>query len=67
MITSSNSSSAPCSVQSSRSEPRKPSSGATTPMLAATGSIATTAMSLPHSSNAAVTASRSLYGTLIVS
>ena len=60
VITSSTTSSAPCSWQISRSPALKPSTGGIAPMLPAAASVITQAMVEPCSANAARTASRSL-------
>ncbi len=61
--TSSTMSSAPCACVISASARLKPGSGASTPMFAAADSTITAAMRSECSSNAARTASRSLYGS----
>ena len=60
VMTSSNTSSAPCRVQRSRSPSRKPAAGGTSPMLAAIGSTRIAATSAPCSASAASSAARSL-------
>src|SRR5579884_3496707 len=66
VMTSSAIRSAPCGRGTSRSAATKPSSGGTTPMLPATGSTITAAISLPRSANVSLRAAGSLYGRTIV-
>ena len=66
-MTSSKMSTAPCLVHSSRQASRKPGCGGTTPMLPATGSTMSAAISSPRSSNTSVSAATSLYSTSSVS
>ena len=67
VITSSKISSAPCSLVMSRSPCRKPSPGGTTPMLPATGSTITAAMSPSCAANCSRTLSMSLKSASSVS
>lgn len=67
VITSSEMYSAPSAAQISLSPALKPSSGGTTPMFPGDASVITHAISPGCAANAARTASRSLYGSTIVS
>ena len=67
VMTSSKMSRAPYRVHRARQASRKPGSGGTTPMLPATGSTMSAAISSPRSANRVVNDSTSLYSTSSVS
>lgn len=66
-MTSSDTNSAPLAAQASLSPWLNPGSGGTTPMLPGEASVITQAISPGWAAKAACTASRSLYGSTIVS